>query len=129
VNKLIEQTIHPILALAILTMPAFAADRASLYGNWGTEAQCTHALITPEGTKRAAPFDIRPDWLRHGDIWCRLHWGNLEQTTAGIFTVAQAQCGEDAVRAYTIKFRLNDSELTLIWNLWIKNGPLMRCEG
>ena len=126
-NKLVEKTIFPLLALLILTLPALAADQSSLYGIWGTEAQCTKALITPTGTKRAAPFDIGPDWLGHGDIWCRLNWGTVEQTATEIFAVAQAQCGEDAIRDYNIKFRLNESDLTLVWNLLIKNGPLMRC--
>ena len=127
-NKFIEKNMRSLFVLTIFTMPAFAADRSLLYGKWGTEAQCNGALITPQGTKRAAPFDIRPDWLKHGDVWCYLNWGTVAPTSGGgIFTVAQAQCGEDAVRGYNIKFRLDESELTLVWNLWIKNGPLMRC--
>jgi len=113
--------------LACTTAVLNAADRELLYGEWGTETQCARALITPKGTKLAEPFDIQKDWLGHGDLWCRLNWGTLAPEPDGLFTTAQAACGEDAVRGYNINFRLDGQELTLVWNLWHRVGPLRRC--
>jgi len=109
-------------------VPAFASDRTSLYGEWGSETQCTRSLITPKGTKLAAPYDIRPDWLGHGDVWCRLNWGSESSTADGLFAVARAICGEDTVRSYTIDFRLSGDKLILTWDRWHKAGPLERCD-
>ena len=107
---------------------AVAADPGPFYGTWGTEAQCAGERITPKGTKRAVPFDIRHDWLGHGDIWCRLNWGTVAASSDGLFGLAHAQCGEDAVRGYELRFRLSGDQLTLSWSLMFKNGPLLRCE-
>ena len=102
-------------------------DRGDLYGEWGTKSQCARTLITPKGTKFAAPFDIKPDWLGHGEVWCRLIWSTEETTEDGLFAVARAICGEDAARDYTINFRLRGDKLTLKWSFQFTNGPLMRC--
>ena len=117
------------IALSLVTVSAYASDREALFGDWGTSAQCARELITPKGTKHAAPFVINSEWLRHGDSWCYLNWGTVAPSSDGLFAVAQAQCGEDAVRGYTINFRLNGEELNLSWDLWHKVGPLMRCPG
>jgi len=107
---------------------AFASDLAPLYGVWGNEAQCTRALITPKGTKRFAPFDIRPDWLGHGDIWCRLGWSGASAGPERLSAVASALCGEDTILNYRIKFNLTGEDLTLVWSTGLENGPLQRCE-
>lgn len=107
---------------------SLGADRQLLYGQWGTEAQCARTLITPRGTRRASPFDIRADWLGHGDVWCRLIWSSVVDRSDGLTAVALALCGEDAVRDYQLRFNLSNGALTLIWNLQHQNGPLMRCE-
>ncbi len=73
------------------------------------------------------PFDIRPDWISHGDIWCRLNWMNVGLTTDGVQAQTHAICGEDDARDYRIRFNLKGSELTLTWNLWHVNGPLTLC--
>ena len=116
------------IALVLFIAPAHANDKEPLYGKWGTEAQCAGELITPKGTKRASPFDFQSQWLRNGEVWCRMNWGVVDKTEGGLFTVAQGQCGEDSVRGYNINFRLVGDELTLVWNLWHKVGPLMRCD-
>ncbi len=115
------------VVLILFTTAAFAVDRESLYGEWGTEQQCHRELITPKGTKHAAPFTIGPDWFAHGEVWCRLIWSNVTLTTDGLFAMASSLCGEDAVRDYQVDFKLTGNVLTLIWNQEYKNGPLMRC--
>ncbi len=117
-----------ILILFFLTTFAHAADRELLYGEWGTKDQCARELITPNGTKLAAPFEIKSDWLGHGDVWCRLNWSNATSESNGLFIAAHGQCGEDSVINYRINFRLRGDKLTLSWNQWHKVGPLMRCE-
>ena len=124
----IRQLKLAFMALFIVVTATHANDQEPLYGKWGTEAQCAGELITPKGTKRASPFDIQSQWLRNGEVWCRMNWGVVDKTEDGLFTVAQGQCGEDSVRGYNINFRLVGDELTLVWNLWHKVGPLMRCD-
>lgn len=127
-NTKAKKSLVIVAVLAYHIAPVLAADRTSLYGEWGTDTQCSRALITPKGTKLAAPFDIRPDWLGHGDVWCRLNWGTESSNDDGLFAVAQAICGEDNVRSYTLDFRLSGDELTLTWDRWHKTGPVTRCE-
>ena len=127
-RKLSGKFMRLLCLLLFLTASAIAADPGPFLGKWGTEAQCSGELITTKGTKRAEPFDIRPDWLGHGDVWCRLSWGAAAPAENGHFAVARALCGEDAVRDYELRFRLNGDQLTLSWNLLFNNGPLMRCE-
>ena len=122
-NK-ISKKVSPVLIALFVTAPAFTADLDSLFGQWGTEQQCLQALITPKGTKRAAPFNIQADWLGHGDVWCRLNWLTTDPDQVAM---AHALCGEDNVQGYRINFILKGSELTLVWNLQLRNGPLMRC--
>lgn len=112
----------------MLNVPALAANPDALYGQWGTKAQCEGALITPKGTKRATPFKIKPDWLEHGDVWCRLTWSRVSTTSNGVTGVAWSLCGEDSVRGYFITFNLIGDELSLIWNQQFQNGPLMSCD-
>jgi hypothetical protein len=114
-------------ALLLPVTAALAADQQRLFGKWGTDAQCSRALLIPNGTKKAAPFDIRPNWLAHGDVWCRLIWLNAGTRSGNYFSIARALCGEDAVRNYYITFTLSNEELVLDWNLPLKNGPLKRC--
>ncbi len=111
----------------VFTVPSFAVERESLYGEWGTESQCARAVITPEGTKHASPFDIQPDWMRQGGVWCRLIWTSTVLTPEGIFATASSLCGEDAVRDYQIKFELSGETLMLTWSQGTRNGPLSRC--
>lgn len=126
-NKLVAKIKQASIALVLFSTPVFAVDRSILYGEWGTEQQCLRTLITPQGTKHAAPFDIGPDWLSHGDVWCRLIWSTVNETPHGAVAWAKTLCGEDSVRDYQIKLQLTDDALTVIWNLQFKNGPLSRC--
>jgi len=109
-------------------MTSVVSGQDALHGLWGNEAQCSRALITPKGTKRASPFDIRADWLGHGDVWCRLIWSSVVPSQQGMVAIAKGLCGEDAVRDYQIRFNLVADELTIIWNMQHRNGPLYRCE-
>jgi len=105
-----------------------AQDVQPLVGLWGTDKQCAGELITPKGTKHAAPFDLRPDWLGHGEVWCRLNWWSVDQLNEGGMTaLAQAVCGEDIERDYKIRFNLRDDTLTIVWDWEFQNGPLKRC--
>ena len=115
------------LSLMLLSGPVQADDRVVLYGVWGTAAQCAERAIIPGGTKRAAPFELRPGWLRHGDLWCRLTWFPALPRNDGVFVATQALCGEDSVRAYRLDFDLSGQDLRLIWEERLINGPLQRC--
>jgi hypothetical protein len=124
------------LILLFYCTHTFASELEPLYGEWGTQTQCARALITPKGTKHAAPFDVRPDWLGNGDVWCRLVWTIVHPKPDGVIGIAHGLCGEDAVREYQINFDLTNDELKIRWNLglrngrWdlgIENGPMMRC--
>lgn len=106
---------------------ASADERAAFYGTWGAPQQCARAPIKPGGTVLAAPFEIDAEWLRHGQVWCRLRWFPIEPRADGAFTGAQAQCGEDSVRGYRLGMVLSGETLTLRWGFGRSNGPLARC--
>lgn len=73
------------------------------------------------------PFEIGPEWLRQGQLWCMLSWGPVERRENGLFSAAHARCGEDSVRQYLLGVKLEQDELTLRWDFPVKNGPLRRC--
>ena len=116
------------MVMCLLTVSVASANQESLYGKWGTEAQCSGALITPKGTRRASPFKIESSWLEYGDVWCRLNWSIVKETEDGLRATASAVCGEDSVRDYMISFFLKNEALTISWNIQYKNGPLARCD-
>ncbi len=103
------------------------ADSKAFFGKWGTDRQCAGKLIIPGGTKKAAPFEIGKDWLGHGDVWCRLFWINTGSSQLGTYAIARALCGEDDVRDYQLRFKLQDNRLSLTWNRHITNEGLKRC--
>jgi len=127
-NKHIGKRIAAVPALLLLAIHVQADNKELLYGEWGTDTQCARELISPKGTKYAAPFNIQPNWLEQNDVWCRLSWLSITENTDGVFALAQAQCGEDSIRDYRITFELIESELNIRWNLSLKNGPLLRCD-
>ena len=132
VEMMSNLTVKQLLSIALLSFAQLSSTHASeldtLFGEWGTENQCARGLITPKGTKHAAPFEISKNWLGHGDLWCRLTWIGTDTNPDGQVSFAYGQCGEDAVRDFQIKFKLEGDELSLIWNTFHKNGPVMRCE-
>ena len=115
--------------LAVLTASSAQSGdiRAPIYGLWGTDAQCQAALISPTGTRRAVPFELRPGWLRQGDMWCRLSWFPTTPRATGLFAPARALCGEDSARGYRLDIVLSDETIMLIWDESLTNGPLHRC--
>ncbi len=98
-----------------------------LLGEWGTDTQCARDLLTPKGTKYAAPFELKPGWLGHDDLWCRMNWSYVRETADGVDALAYALCGEDTVRDYQIRVVLTGDQLNLTWNFFHSNGPLTRC--
>ncbi|MEO1491384.1 MAG: hypothetical protein AAFV19_04435 [Pseudomonadota bacterium] len=118
-----------LLISLFLVAPALADERAVFYGTWGSPEQCRGAPIIEGGTARAAPFEIGPDWLSHGETWCRLNWFPIEARASGFFTGAFAQCGEDTIRSYMLAMDLSDGDLQLRWDFFTSNGPLARCPG
>ncbi|MEO1456818.1 MAG: hypothetical protein AAFV49_04505 [Pseudomonadota bacterium] len=117
-----------ILALVLLlALPAGAGERDAFYGTWGTEKQCAGEPITPRGTVPAAPYVIGPDWLRHGRTWCRLAWYPLQPREDGMFTAAEAQCGEDSVRDYFLRMERVGETLILRWDFLLTTGPMRQC--
>lgn len=79
-------------ALAVFAGTASATDLPALYGRWGTHAQCTGLPVKPGGTVMATPFEIRPDWLQHGQIWCSLTWFPAQMRGDGLFVTAGVLC-------------------------------------
>ena len=126
-NRLSRKIVKTSIAFLLCTSPALALDRNSLFGEWGTEKQCQRELIIPTGTKHATPFDIQPDWMSYGDVWCRLLWSPSTSSGKNTYATAKGLCGEDSVRDYQITFEVSDNALTIFWDQWHKNGPLMRC--
>ena len=104
-----------------------AEEREAIYGVWGNQNQCSRAPIKPGGTALSQPFEISARWIRQGQFWCSLEWGPLEARKNGIFTAANARCGEDTVRGYFLGMNLSDGQLKLSWDLGRSNGPLIRC--
>lgn len=119
------------LLFTFLTLPTIAAAdaREQFYGTWGTAKQCAKDPIKEGLTVRAQPFEITDEWLKQGQLWCRLDWFPVEPREDSVFTGAYAQCGEDAVRGYILGMRLSDEKLTLRWDVLLSNGPLARCVG
>lgn len=117
--------IFTLFALPALT--AAADERAAFYGIWGTEKQCARAPLAPDVPILAEPFEIKGEWLRRGQIWCRLSWFPIDQRQNGVFTGAFALCGEDGPREYFVRMTLKDEELTIRWDFTVTNGPLSRC--
>ena len=115
-------------ALILLLSLASPAIADPLFGRWGTTAQCAGLPLIAGGTRLAAPFEIGPDWLRHGAVWCRLQWFDTQPRQGGQFRAARAQCGEDSVQGYSLGFSLQGDELTILWNEALANGPLRRCD-
>ncbi|MEM9602458.1 MAG: hypothetical protein AAGA11_06325 [Pseudomonadota bacterium] len=101
---------------------------APLFGTWGTASHCARLPIQPGGTVLAEPFEVGPDWLRHGTLWCALTWGPVQPRDNGLFSAAHARCGEDAVRAYFLRFNLEDDALTLRWGPFLSNSDLLPCD-
>jgi len=116
-----------IALFAQFALPVLAADRADFYGTWGTPSQCARAPLKSGGTVLAEPFQIGPEWLKHGRIWCRLTWFPIQPRSDGAFTGARAQCGEDTVQGYTLRFNLVAGTMTLRWDVFRASGPLDRC--
>ena len=116
-----------VLVFCCLTGPVFADTREAFYGTWGTGTQCARALLKDGGTVLAEPFEIRPGWLRHGQLWCRLAWFPFQHRDDGAFNSARAMCGEDSVRSFRLDLSLDGEELTLIWDESLVNGPMHRC--
>lgn len=111
----------------LISSAATATDeRETLYGVWGTAAQCARAPIISGGTVLSEPYEISSEWLRHGRIWCRLTWFPTEAREDGFFTGARAQCGEDSVRDYMLGMVVSGENLTLRWDFRLV-GPLARC--
>ncbi len=110
-----------------LSVPAIADEREVLYGTWGTEKQCARAPVVPGSLVQSEPFAINSQWLKRGVIWCKLTWLPIEKRGDGIFTGANALCGEDTVRNYLLNMTLSGEELTIVWDFPNKYGPLKQC--
>ncbi|WP_300515937.1 hypothetical protein [Aliiroseovarius sp.] len=113
------------LVFLLISTPALADP---LLGRWGTPAQCAGRPVLEGGTRLAAPFEIGPEWLRQGEVWCRLTWFDAQPQSGGLFRAARALCGEDSVRGYNLGFVLEGEALTILWDERLVNGPLRRCD-
>jgi len=118
---------------ALIAFPSIAsadADaRKPFYGTWGTAKQCARKPIKAGGTVLAQPFEISPQWLKQGQLWCSLKWFPTASLESGLASGATAQCGEDSVRDYLLGFKLSKDKLNIRWDLFLNNGPLARCTG
>jgi len=99
-----------------------------LEGRWGTPAQCAGQPLIEGGTRLAAPIEVGAEWLKQGEVWCRLTWFDPQPRANGLYQAARAQCGEDTVQGYNLGFVLAGEALTLLWDEALVNGPLWRCE-
>ncbi|MEM8795847.1 MAG: hypothetical protein AAGE61_09800 [Pseudomonadota bacterium] len=125
---LLSLTVLPAFLGVTASFPANAEDgHKTFYGTWGTEKQCAREPIKEGGTVLSEPFEIDREWLRQGTFFCRLNWGPIEKRQDGVFTGANAQCGEDSVRGYFLGFVLSNDQLTVRWDFPQSNGPLDRC--
>ncbi|MEM7378046.1 MAG: hypothetical protein AAF460_11140 [Pseudomonadota bacterium] len=118
-------------ALGLLCLSQAVANpdpHTPFFGTWGTPSHCARLPIQAGGTVLAEPFEVGPDWLRHGTLWCALTWGPVQPLDSGLFSVAHARCGEDAVRAYFLRFNLENDALTLRWGPFLSNPSLRPCE-
>ncbi len=113
------------LVFLILVTPAAANP---LEGRWGTAAQCAGLPIVVGGTRLATPIEVGSEWLKQGEVWCRLSWFEEQPRKHGLFRAARAQCGADSVRGYNLGFVLEGEVLTILWDEALVNGPLRRCE-
>lgn len=113
----------------IFTTPAIADKRETLYGTWGTEKQCARAPVVPGSLVASEPFVINSQWLKRGVIWCKLSWFPVEDREDGFFTGANALCGEDTLQSYILSMTRAKDELTILWGLANKKGPLKLCKG
>ena len=125
-QKLIQITLSAAVLL-VGGSSASADPKQQFLGVWGTEAQCNREPIKDGGTVLAEPYEIGAQWLKHGDLWCSLSWGPVEDREGEYFTLATAKCGEDSVLDYLLGMTLADEMLTLRWDITLRNGPLQRC--
>jgi len=116
-----------LVCILCTTTPIVADDYDVFFGTWGTPEQCAGDPIKDGGTILATPFEIDRLFLKQGQLWCALKWGPVEKSERGRFTVAQAICGEDAVRSYLLGLRLEDDQLSLRWEIGRSNAALERC--
>lgn len=117
------------LTFIFFSLPATADERKALYGTWGTEKQCSRAPVVPGSLVESEPFLINSQWIKRGVIWCKLSWFPIENREDGFFTGANAVCGEDTLRRYTLSMTLAKDELTILWDFPNKHGPLKLCKG
>lgn len=115
------------LFIILLALPGHAEEREAFYGTWGTDKQCAREPVKAGGSVLAEPFEIDAEWLKQGQLWCRLDWFPVQLRDGERFSGAFAQCGEDAVRGHVLGMELAGEQLSLRWNVFLKNGPLHRC--
>lgn len=111
----------------IFSTAAIADKHEALYGTWGTDKQCARAPLSPGSQVQSEPFIINSQWLKRGVIWCKLSWLPIETREDGFFTGANALCGEDTLAQYTLSMTLKGDELSILWGIANKKGPLKMC--
>lgn len=116
-----------LIVIFIFSTPAIADKHQALYGIWGSEKQCARAPLKPGSLIQSEPFIINSQWLKRGVIWCKLSWLPIEKRKDGFFTGANALCGEDTLAQYTLSMTLERDELTILWGIANKKGPLKMC--
>lgn len=95
--------------------PAPAAEAPRwLLGAWGSEAQCRAHQAGEESNPARLPFVIDPQWIRQGFIYCYLTWRGHDAEKNRAW--ADARCGEDDLREYSLVLNLRGQALDIRWS-------------
>jgi len=96
--------------------PGSAAGPASLFGVWGSPAQCQAHRGGDETNPARLPYVIDNEWIRQGFIYCHISWRGQRRDGDETRAWADARCGEDDLRDYRLQFSLQARRLQIRWS-------------
>ena len=98
-----------------------------LVGSWGNRQQCNAAHSESFTTPNLHPIEISEQWLKQGHIYCQVFWFDPRGDASGFSVNGFAQCGEDGIREYRLRFTLEDDLLNIYWTPDYQSTGLLRC--
>ena len=107
---------------------AGAAAPESLFGTWGSPAQCAAHRAGEFDNPALYPYEISQDWIRQGLVYCYMRWRNKSDGTYGLQAMAEAQCGEDTIRDYRLVLELREETLRIHWSADFSTASLQLCQ-
>ncbi|MDU8926905.1 hypothetical protein RXV86_05875 [Alisedimentitalea sp. MJ-SS2] len=108
-------------------------ETPELIGIWGDDISCAGKPLIEGGSRSSATVEIKPGWIRNGEVWCLMDWSAPQHREEGFFINAHARCGEDAQRAWSLGFAFqrgtdaSEDELILLWGDTLIQGQYRRC--